>query len=100
MRNTTTEDTTSTLSVVFSIGGIPNRTVSDNGPQLNSEKFEQFYIKAGRLHITTKPFHLASNDLAERVVRTFKYFSTYRFMPNSEAKLPAKLMRGRPVRTV
>ena len=29
-----------------------------------------------------------------------KFLLTYRFMPNSEGKSPAELMRGRPVLTV
>lgn len=119
MKNTTTEDTISALSAIFSIEGIPNTIVSDNGPQLSSEKFKQFCTKLGISHITTTPFHPASNGLAERFVRTFKtsvrknieenmpikdavhkFLSTYRFMPTDEGKSPAELMRGRPIRTI
>ena len=58
MRNTTTENTISALlTTLFSIEGIPNKIVSDNGPQLSSENFEQLCIKADIWHITTTPFH-------------------------------------------
>lgn len=119
MSKTTTEDTISALSAIFSIEGIPNTIVSDNGPQLTSENFDQFCNNLGITHVTTTPFHPASNGLAERFVRTFKtsvrkniddgmsiknavhkFLSTYRFMPNLEGTSPAELMRGRPVRTI
>lgn len=119
MSNTTTDDTIAALSAIFSIEGIPDTLVSDNGPQLTSDSFKKFCTTLGITHITTAPFHPASNGLAERFVRTFKssvrkniddnmsiknavhkYLSTYRFMPNAEGKSPAELMRGRPVRTI
>lgn len=119
MSNTTTEDTISALSAIFAIEGIPNTIVSDNGPQLTSEKFKEFCNTHGIKHVTTTPFHPASNGLAERFVRTFKtsvkknlddqlsindavrkFLATYRFMPNTDEKSPAELMRGRAVRTI
>lgn len=119
MHNITIEDTISALSAIFAIEGIPNTLVSDNGPQLCSQKFEQFCNCIGIRHITTTPFHPASNGLAERFVRTFKtsvqkniddnmcvqdavlkFISTYRFMPNCEGKSPAELLHNRPVRTI
>lgn len=119
MKNTTTEDTISALTAIFSIEGLPNTIVSDNGTQLTSEKFNQFCSKLGIQHIKTTPFHPASNGLAERFVRTFKtavtknlednlsvkdavlkFLNTYRFMPNDEGKSPAELLRVRQVRTI
>lgn len=119
MSSTTTKDTISALTAIFSIEGIPDKLVSDNGPQLTSDEFKQFCSNLGIQHVTTAPFHPASNGLAERFVRSFKsavrknlddnlplknavhkYLSTYRFMPNEQGKSPAELMRGRPIKTI
>ncbi|XP_046802727.1 uncharacterized protein K02A2.6-like [Lucilia cuprina] len=119
MSSTTSEDTVAALSTIFSMEGIPDTIVSDNGPQLTSATFQNFCKNLGVQHITTAPFHPASNGLAERFVRTFKssvrkniddnmsikeavfkFLSTYRFMPNVDGKSPIELIRGRPVRTV
>ncbi|XP_037930430.1 uncharacterized protein K02A2.6-like, partial [Teleopsis dalmanni] len=119
LSTTTTVDTISALSSIFSLEGIPETIVSDNGPQFTAEAFKQFCSKLGIKHITTAPFHPASNGLAERFVRSFKtavqkniddglslkfavskYLATYRAMPNAEGKSPAELLHGRPVRTL
>ncbi|XP_037943001.1 uncharacterized protein K02A2.6-like [Teleopsis dalmanni] len=119
LSTTTTVDTVSALSSIFSLEGIPETIVSDNGPQFTAEAFKHFCSKLGIKHITTAPFHPASNGLAERFVRSFKtavkkniddglslkfavskYLATYRAMPNAEGKSPAELLHGRPVRTL
>lgn len=119
MTSTTSTDTVSQLSGIFSIEGLPETLVSDNGPQLTSDEFQEFCLSNGIQHVTTAPFHPASNGLAERFVRTFKtsvaknieggisiknavlkYLSTYRSMPNHEGKSPSELLHGRKVRTL
>ncbi|XP_037928846.1 uncharacterized protein K02A2.6-like [Teleopsis dalmanni] len=119
LSTTTTVDTISALSSIFSLEGIPETIVSDNGPQFTAEAFKHFCSKLGIKHITTAPFHPASNGLAERFVKSFKtavkkniddglslkfavskYLATYRAMPNAEGKSPAELLHGRPVRTL
>jgi len=45
--------------------------VSDNGSQFTSEKFQQF-LKRNRIkHITSAPYHPATNGLVERGVGSF-----------------------------
>ncbi|XP_043063527.1 uncharacterized protein K02A2.6-like [Drosophila ficusphila] len=119
MSSTKTANTIAGLSSIFAIEGYPKTMVSDNGPQLTADAFEEFYKLHGIKHITTAPFHPASNGLAERFVQTFKfavkknlqdgiplrvavtkYLSSYRFTPNAQGKTPAELIHGRPVRTV
>ncbi|XP_041565902.1 uncharacterized protein K02A2.6-like [Drosophila elegans] len=119
MSSTTTANTIAALSSIFAIEGYPKTMVSDNGPQLTADAFEEFCKLHGIKHITTAPFHPASNGLAERFVQTFKfavkknlkdgiplreavtkYLSSYRFTPNAQGKTPAELIHGRPVRTV
>ncbi|XP_041564867.1 uncharacterized protein K02A2.6-like [Drosophila elegans] len=119
MSSTTTANTIAALSSIFAIEGYPKTMVSENGPQLTADAFEEFCKLHGIRHITTAPFHPASNGLAERFVQTFKfavkknlkdgiplreavtkYLSSYRFTPNAQGKTPAELIHGRPVRTV
>ncbi|XP_050339840.1 uncharacterized protein K02A2.6-like [Bactrocera neohumeralis] len=119
LSSTTTDSTIHSLKSIFAIEGFPNTLVSDNGPQLTSDAFKQFCKLHGITHITTAPFHPASNGLAERFVQTFKtavrknineglsircavvkFLATYRFTPNSNGKTPAELIHGRSVRTM
>ncbi|XP_037927767.1 uncharacterized protein K02A2.6-like [Teleopsis dalmanni] len=119
LSNTTSTDTVKALTSIFAIEGLPETLVSDNGPQLTSSQFKEFCLKNGIQHVTTAPFHPASNGLAERFVRTFKtsvkknlddsmpiseavikFLVTYRSMPNSNNKSPAELLHGRTVRTL
>ncbi|XP_018782639.1 PREDICTED: uncharacterized protein K02A2.6-like [Bactrocera latifrons] len=117
LSSTTTDNTIHSLKSIFAIEGFPNALVSDNGPQLTSDAFQQFCKLHGITHITTAPFHPASNGLAERFVQTFKtavrknineglsvrcavvkFLATYRFTPNSNGETPAELLHGRSVR--
>lgn len=119
MTSTTTSNTIAALSQIFSSEGLPETLVSDNGPQLTSSEFKEFCENNGIRHLTTAPFHPASNGLAERFVRTFKtsvskniddgqpvknavlkFLSTYRSIPNDEGKSPAELLHGRQIRTL
>ena len=52
--------------------GVPAQLVDDNGSQLKSEEFEQFRKRKGMRHITSAPYHPATNGLAERCVESFK----------------------------
>jgi len=72
MSSTTTASTISALIAIFAIEGYPKTIVSDNGPQLTAETFKEFCLQHGINHLTTAPFHPASNGLAERIVQTFK----------------------------
>jgi len=114
--STTTANTISALTAIFAIEGYPKTIASANGQQLTAETFKEFCLQHGINHLTTAPFHPASNGLAEHFVQTFKtsvgknikdgysvkiavtkYLSSYRFTPNSEGKSPAELLHGRPV---
>ena len=52
--------------------GMPSQLVSDNGPQFKSEKFQMFLKRNGIKHLTSAPYHPASNGLAECCVQSFK----------------------------
>ena len=52
--------------------GLPDTVVTDNGPAFVGEEFQRFVKKNGIRHITTAPYHPASNGLAERYAREVK----------------------------
>ena len=70
--NTTAANLIQALEQVFDSVGPPEAIVSDNGPPFTSFRMSQFYEKYSITHITTPPYHPASNGLAERFVRSFK----------------------------
>ena len=60
------------LRALFSQFGIPEVLVTDNGPCFVSEEYEIFLAMNGVKHITSAPYHPATNGLAERAVQTVK----------------------------
>ena len=56
------------LRSTFARFGLPELIVTDNGPCFMSEEFELFVQKNGIKHVTSAPYHPASNGLAERAV--------------------------------
>ena len=91
--------------------GIPAETVSDNGPQFNSQEMKEFSETYGFRHITTSPHYPQANGLAERTVKTvksllenssdsYKALLSYRATPMPWCALsPAELLMGRRIRT-
>ena len=72
MTTTTSAKTIETLQNLFARYGVPAQFVSDNGPQFTSEEFQQFLKRNGIKHITSAPYHPATNGLAECCVQSFK----------------------------
>nr|XP_033477362.1 uncharacterized protein K02A2.6 [Epinephelus lanceolatus] len=118
MRSTTTEKTIEKLGEMFSRFGSPTQLVSDNGPQLVSQEMSAFLQANGVQHITSAPYHPATNGLAERFVQTLKhalktskgqgtlhqrlhnFLLNYRNTPHATTKTsPANLMLKRDLRT-
>ena len=109
----TSTATISALRSIFSSHGLPDIIVSDNGSVFTSQDFQEFTKKNGIRHVTSAPYHPATNGLAERAVQTFKNFmkksSTnsletrlsrflfqYRITPHSSTGVsPAELLMGR-----
>ena len=60
------------LRTSFAQFGIPETIVTDNGPCFVSEEIEMYFQMNGIKHITSTPYHPASNGLAERAVQVLK----------------------------
>ena len=56
------------LKLTFSSLGLPEILVMDNGPAFSSLEFATFSKVNGIRHVTSVPYHPASNDLAERAI--------------------------------
>lgn len=72
MKNITSEKTIEALEEIFALFGYPTVIVSDNGPQLISEMFENYLARNGVIHKKSAPYHPQSNGAAERFVQTAK----------------------------
>ncbi|CAF3389388.1 unnamed protein product [Rotaria sp. Silwood1] len=70
--DTTAKSLCDALEQVIDWFGPSETLVSDNGPPFNSYEMNQFYEKYDINHITTTPYHPASNGLTERFFRSFK----------------------------
>ena len=58
------------LKELFSEQGIPERVMSDNGPQFVSEAFKTFAKLYEFSHVTSSPHYPKSNGFIERTVQT------------------------------
>ena len=56
--STSTIETIKVLLSLFSRHGLPDKLVSDNGPQFTSDEFKEFMLNCGILHIKTAPYIL------------------------------------------
>ena len=66
IQSTTVAKTIEVLRQMFSVYGLPEQIVSDNGPQFTAEEFAVFLKINGIKH------HHATNGLAERFVQSLK----------------------------
>ena len=60
------------MKLTFSTLGLPEVLVTDNGPAFSSQEFANFIKANGIRHLTSVPYHPASNSLAKTAVQTFK----------------------------
>ncbi len=105
------------LRPLFAKFGLPETIVTDNGTCFVSEEFEGFLAYNGIHHVTSAPYHPASNGLAERAVqivkrglkktvsgsakaRLAKFLFAYRLAPQTTTGVsPAELLLGRRPRS-
>ena len=60
------------LEELFSVEGIPNEIMSDNGPPFNGKEFSSFLTGLGIRHTTSSPNYTRSNGFIERQIQTMK----------------------------
>ncbi|XP_055938181.1 uncharacterized protein K02A2.6-like [Argiope bruennichi] len=72
MKNITASFTIHHLRILFAHYGIPLTLVSDNGASFTSYEFRHFLKLNNIKHITSEPYHPATNGQAERIVQLFK----------------------------
>ena len=87
MSSTTSTATVNKLREIFAQHGLPEILVSDNAANFISEEFETFMRKNGIVHVTSAPYHPASNGLGERAVHTVKSGIIKTAGDNMEVKL-------------
>ena len=101
------------LRSTFAIFGVPQTLVSDNGTRFTSAECEQLIKRNGIRHVTSSPYHPATNEHAERGVQMVKrglskmtegslqtrlsrFLFHYRIMPHATTGIaPAELMFDR-----
>ena len=101
------------LNVLFAQFGLPDTIVTDNGTCFVSAEFAVYLKKYGIKHITSAPYHPATNGMAERAVqivkqglrkitqgsirtRLAKILKAYRLTPHSTTGMsPAEMLLGR-----
>lgn len=98
------------LKNLFAKFGIPEKVISDGGPQFVSASFKNFAINYGFDHTVSDPHFPQENGCAERAVQTakrilkqddvFLSLMTYRSTPlETTGHSPAQLLMGRQIRT-
>lgn len=115
MRSATAEATISVLREIFSRVWLPRTVVTDNGTNITSASFAKFSADNFIQHLRTEPYHLQSNRLVERAVRTIKeglkrldhrdlstrleqFFITYGRTPRDNGESPSQRLLGHQIR--
>jgi len=110
----TSQSVINTLKEIFSEHGIPEKLITDNGPQYASYQFAQFTNQWNIQHITSSPRYPRSNGFIERSIQTVKHtmakarrshqdyhmaLLTLRSTPiDSELPSPAELLYSRKIK--
>ena len=114
LQETKTIDVIKVLEKQFCDFGVPQKLVTDNGPQYGSAEFREFMQKLRIEHVTSSPQYAQSNGMAERTVKTVKasmkkmlaegknllqVLSAIRSTPvGKDLPTPAVLLQGRNLR--
>ena len=64
------------MSKIFAAHGIPDKVITDNGPQFASYEFSKFTYEWNFFWVSSSPTHSQSNGMAEKAVQTAKNIIT------------------------
>ncbi|UYV65035.1 K02A2.6-like [Cordylochernes scorpioides] len=95
MDHCTATATVRVLRNLFSVHGLPDQVVSDNGRMFVGHEFQEFLRMNGIRHITSAPYHPQTNGQAERVVQTLKQLIRKNGWENISVTLPRALFAMR-----
>ena len=70
--NTSSETIVEHTKAHFARYGIPQKVITDNGPQFRAQVYEEFATQWGFNHVTSSPYHSQSNGKAEATVKIAK----------------------------
>ncbi|XP_046585212.1 uncharacterized protein K02A2.6-like [Haliotis rubra] len=114
LTNTKASSVITHMKSIFARHGVPDKVISDNGPQYASSEFKQFSRSYDFKHVTSSPTYPQANGLAEKSVETVKrmllkakernedpYLSllAYRNTPVCALGSPAQLLMSRRLNT-
>lgn len=85
------------LKSIFSEHGIPERVISDNGPQYSSHIFKEFSQLWNFQHITSSPHYPQSNGFIERQVQTVKHTIKKAKQSKTDVHLAMLSLRATPI---
>ena len=71
--NTYSDTVIERLAKIFSVHGIPEKLITDNGPQFSSHSFRKFARHWQFEHITTSPHFHQANGMVERANQTVRH---------------------------
>lgn len=74
--------------VLPSLPAIPNRILTDNGPEFSSVEFDSLLAQFGITHVLTTPYNPTSNGVVERVNRTVLQLLRSKKTPDWDLVLP------------
>ena len=72
LREFSSKEVIDIIKQIFAEQGVPERLISENGPQFNSQQFKEFAKGWDFEHITSSPKYTQSNGIAERCIQTIK----------------------------
>ena len=85
------------LKGIFDEHGIPEKLISDNGPQYSSTEFREFAKCWGFHHVTSSPLYPQANGFIERMVQTVKHLFTKARESGSDPHLAMLCLRTTPI---
>ena len=88
------------LKQQFGRYGIPQKLVSDNGPQFRGCKFKEFVERWGIQHETVSPYHPQANGKAESAVKTAKMLMRKAIHSGSDIWLSVLEYRNTPTQAL